>query len=300
MKALNWLLLTILVSLLAFGCGKKSALEGKIVDGKGEPIADVKIIAKQVQPIKGYEQFEATTGSDGTFSFGKLFPSSKYILLPHSEDWKTSVKKTVRSGQEEETLKLKSPLLIRFTMSKAGVITDPRTGLMWAPYPEPKDFTVDIAAEKEMNFLQRLIGAVRNIRSEMRVPPDRKADVVLIGCSVEHRNLIEENNDDIKRLAAVSEIEFSRDKPQQAATAVVDELVLFVPLSGLIDLDLERERLDKEIERLRKLIKGAEGKLSNEKFLSKAPENIVEHEREKLESCREQLGMVEKNRAALD
>ena len=175
--------------------------------------------------------------------------------------------------------------------------------IMWAPYPEPKDFTADAAAEKEMNFLQRLIGAVRNIRSEMRVQPDRKADVVLIGCSAEHYTLINTNLEYFRPLATLKVIhsyKSSTSKPPRSASAVVDEVEVFVPLDELIDIDIECTRLDKEIERLRKLIKDAEGKLSNEKFISKAPENVVEHEREKLESCREQLVMVEKNRMALD
>lgn len=112
-----------------------SSLEGKVVDGKGRALANIKVIAKQVKPVSGYEHFEATTGSDGTFRFVKLFSSSKYILLPHSDDWKTSVKKKVKSGQEEQKLKFKYPLVIRFTMSKAGIITDSRTGLQWAPDP---------------------------------------------------------------------------------------------------------------------------------------------------------------------
>ena len=78
MKRFGLVVFIILMIFVVFGCGKKSGLEGKMLDGKGQPIAHVKIIAKQVQPIKGYEQFEATTGSDGSFSFTKLYPDSKY------------------------------------------------------------------------------------------------------------------------------------------------------------------------------------------------------------------------------
>jgi valyl-tRNA synthetase len=172
--------------------------------------------------------------------------------------------------------------------------------VMWAPYPEPEQFPLDIEAEAEMDFLQRIIGAVRNIRSEMRVPPERKADLALSGCNSNHRRLVECNLDDMMRLAGLSIIDFDGERPKQAATAVVDEVELFVPLAGLIDIDLERSRLDKEIDRLRKLIKGAEAKLANEKFVTNAPENVIQHEREKLESCRDQLVLVEKNRLMLD
>ena len=82
MKKFTLIVLIVSIVFIAFGCGQKSGLEGKVVDEKGEPIANVKIIAKQVKPIKGYEQFEATTDSDGTFSFGKLFPS--FRIYPFS------------------------------------------------------------------------------------------------------------------------------------------------------------------------------------------------------------------------
>ena len=126
-----------LVGLLAVGCGKKSGLEGKVVDGKGQPLANVKVVASQVQPIKGYEQFEATTGSDGTFRFGKLFPSSEYALFPWSDAWAsmpmmtvqydptnlrvqfykggwiTDRKMTAQSGPEGETMILPAPMMVK-------------------------------------------------------------------------------------------------------------------------------------------------------------------------------------------
>jgi hypothetical protein len=143
--------LVVLMVFVAFGCGKKSGLEGKVVDGKGEPVANVKIIAKQVQPIKGYEQFEATTNSDGTFSFGKLFPTSEYILFPWYEDWEeapmrtlryetnklvarfnkegwtTEQKMKVQSGPEGQTIILASPMIIQPCISTIeGNVVDGR------------------------------------------------------------------------------------------------------------------------------------------------------------------------------
>ena len=127
----------VLMVLAVTGCGKKSGLEGKVVDGKGKPVANLKIIAKQVQPIKGYEHFEATTDSDGTFSFGKLFPTSEYILFPWYEDWTeapmrtlqyeanklvarfnkdgwtTEEKMEVPSGPEGQTTLLTTPIVIQ-------------------------------------------------------------------------------------------------------------------------------------------------------------------------------------------
>ncbi len=133
------------------GCGKKTGLEGKVLDGKGKPIAHLKIIAKQVQPIKGYEQFEAMTGADGSFSFKKLFPTSEYILFPWYEDWEeapmrtlryehnklvarfnkegwtTGAKMMVQSGPEGQTMILASPMVIQPGISTVtGKLVDGR------------------------------------------------------------------------------------------------------------------------------------------------------------------------------
>jgi len=176
---------------------------------------------------------------------------------------------------------------------------DDTPALVNQAYPHKDDFKIDHAAEKDMSFLQRLIGAVRNIRSEMRVPPDRKAEVILSGCNSERRTLVENNISDILKLAMLSKLEFNEERPTQSAASVVDEVEVFVPLEGLIDLDVERKRLDKEIKRLKGVIKGAEAKLSNQKFLEKAPDNVKEHEQQKLIDCRTQLKIVERNRKAL-
>ncbi|MCG2774886.1 MAG: carboxypeptidase-like regulatory domain-containing protein, partial [Desulfobacterales bacterium] len=91
---LRWgLMLLLTLWLAACSGGKQSAVEGKLVDWNGKPVAGVKILASQVQPIKGYEQFEAVTKSDGTFRLSGPFPSSQYVLKPWSDKWtcKTAV-----------------------------------------------------------------------------------------------------------------------------------------------------------------------------------------------------------------
>ena len=135
MKILTRVACVGLFCILCFGCGKKSGIEGKVLDGKGQPMSGVKIIAKQVQPIKGYEQFETTAGSDGTFKFSGLFPTSEYSIFPWDANWKTEAKTTMQSGPEGQTSMLASPLVVRFLTNKDGVITDNRTGLQWAPDP---------------------------------------------------------------------------------------------------------------------------------------------------------------------
>ena len=80
-----------------------SSIEGRVVDDKGKPIANLKIIAEQVKPIKGYERFEATTDSDGTFSFGKLFPASEYTFSPWFDDWSLAPQRTLKCAANKVT-----------------------------------------------------------------------------------------------------------------------------------------------------------------------------------------------------
>ncbi|NQT35163.1 valine--tRNA ligase [bacterium] len=172
--------------------------------------------------------------------------------------------------------------------------------IMTQPYPQIEDFRHDSKSEKEFGFLQRLIGSVRNIRAEMTVPPSKRAKVVIAGCSNEKRELVKVNIELVKRLATLSDITFDGIPPPQSAAAVVDEAEVYVPLAGLIDIDVERKRLDKDIARLQGVIRGAEAKLSNDKFINKAPEDVITHEREKLASCRDQLVIVVNNRELLN
>lgn len=124
--------LVISLVVLVAGCGKKSGIEGKVVDGKGTPMAGVKVVAKQVQPIKGYEQFEATTGSDGGFRLPKLFPASEYVLTTYTDGGEKSASVKIESGLEGQTKILSEPIALRFMFSKDGAtVRDTKTGLMW-------------------------------------------------------------------------------------------------------------------------------------------------------------------------
>ncbi|MBF0555289.1 MAG: carboxypeptidase regulatory-like domain-containing protein [Nitrospirae bacterium] len=119
----------VLILLLSAGCGKTSGIEGKVVNGKNQPIAGVKVIAKQNQPVKGSEQFEATTGPDGKFTFSKLLPSSAYTLSIWHKDWKTDTSMAVEAAAEGEATLLKEPMKVLLTVDNDGIVTATGTGL---------------------------------------------------------------------------------------------------------------------------------------------------------------------------
>jgi valyl-tRNA synthetase len=172
--------------------------------------------------------------------------------------------------------------------------------IMRQPYPRVDKNRIDDKVEKEMKLLQQTIGAVRNIRGEMNIPQDKKAHVIARGPGKKLR-LIEEHRLYLERLAGVEKLDLGEDiqKPPDAATCLVEDLEIFIPLGGLIDIDLEKERIGKEIERLDKLVRGMTLKLSNTEFIQKAPPDVVEKERQKQNDFQEKLKKLRENLSVL-
>ncbi len=173
--------------------------------------------------------------------------------------------------------------------------------LVIAPWPQVQESLVNAQDEEEMRFVQEVIGAVRNIRSEMNVPPGRQATVKFKCDNPERVEIISRNQHYIKHLARLTEITpiDRRENVPSAAMAVVEDVEIYVPLEGLIDIEVEKQRLSKEIERLEKQIGGLEKKLSNQQFLEKAPRRVVQQEQEKLQNFRQKLEKLQNNLSQL-
>lgn len=141
---LQWVWMMVLVLCLA-GCGDKpAAIEGKLEDGKGTPVAGMKIIASQVRPVKGFDQLETITKADGTFRLTGLFPSSVYKLKAWSETSTANAPVTIDSAPPGQTSVHPKPMIIRFTALADGVIYDSQTDLDWLVGPN-RDITFDQA-----------------------------------------------------------------------------------------------------------------------------------------------------------
>jgi valyl-tRNA synthetase len=120
----------------------------------------------------------------------------------------------------------------------------------------------------------------------MNIPPSKKITVLLKSSEVSERQI-----DYIKKLARVEDLKAGDNvtKPKASASSVVKSSEIYIPLEGLIDLDIERQRLQKEITRLEGSLAGIEKKLSNEKFVSGAPADVVEKERTKQKDWQDNL-----------
>jgi valyl-tRNA synthetase len=172
--------------------------------------------------------------------------------------------------------------------------------LIVARWPEPRAEWEDDAAERAIEELQAVIGAVRAIRSEYGIQPAARVPVRIAG-SDEAVAILEASRRALHDLARVDDLAFGGANGEIGASAVLRSgTEVFIPLAGVIDLDRERARLREEIGRIDGQIAGGEKKLSNESFVARAPENVVSYEREKLASFREQRGKLADKLAALE
>jgi valyl-tRNA synthetase len=146
------------------------------------------------------------------------------------------------------------------------------------------DFT-DPAAEAEIGWLVDLLTAIRSVRAEMNIPPATLTPLVLAGTSAETKERVPRWRDVIKRMARLSDISFAERAPEGAVQLLVRGEVAALPLKGVIDLAAEKARLDEEIAKADADIKRVDAKLSNEKFVANAPDEIVEKEKEKREAA---------------
>ena len=188
----------------------------------------------------------------------------------------------------DEILKLLHPFM-PFITEELWAVTAPAAGrgqvLALTPWPAHAGLD-DEAAEAEIGWVVDLVTAVRSIRSEMNVAPAAQLPLVLAAVSGETRARAERWAEFLRRLARLSEISFADRPPEGAVQLLVRGDVAALPLKGVVDLAAERARLEKERAKADADIQRVDAKLSNEDFMRRAPEEVVDGEREKREYAR--------------
>lgn len=151
----------------------------------------------------------------------------------------------------------------------------------------------DVKADQDFKVLMETISAIRNLKAEYRIEPAKKIPVII--ASKKYAELYEEQSEVIRTLARVSPIEIhkSAKKPDGAATAVVGKVQIFMPLEGVVDLEKEKERLNKELDSAKNYLDSLNKKLANESFVSKAPAELVENIRAKQAEAEERVIKIE-------
>src|SRR5262249_20845520 len=136
-------------------------------------------------------------------------------------------------------------------------------------------------ADAEIGWLITLISEVRSVRSEMNVPGGAKIPLVLVGAGKAARARAGRYEETIKRLARLESIAFAKAPPKGAAQIVLADVTAALPLAGVIDMDAERARLEREIARNESEIAKVDAKLANADFVAKAPPEVIEENRER-------------------
>jgi valyl-tRNA synthetase len=160
--------------------------------------------------------------------------------------------------------------------------------IMVAAFPVADEQVINPEAEQDMQMVMDLILAVRNIRGVMNIPPSTQLTVIVKPGNGELGSHLAKNSEYVKTLARVKElrINVNETKPRAAATGVIKGAEVYVPLEGVLDLDEERARLSKEIEKVTKDADMFAKKLSNKNFVDKAPKAVVEKDTARLEELK--------------
>jgi len=262
------------------------------------------------QTMEAY-RFNDTTRSLYSFIWGEFCDWYLELIKPrlydetHAESRFTA--QSVVLFVLDQILKLIHPVMPFITeeiwqaLPRENFANEEPISIMTQPYPKSDKNWIDQEAEKEMDLIQKVIGAVRNIRGEMNIPQDKKASVLIKG-PPDKLQQIEKNGIYLEKLAMVESMEVREklEKPKGSASGIAEDVEIFVPLGSLIDLDVERDRIQKEIERMEKLVKGLDAKLSNASFVQRAPADVVEKEKQKQNDFKEKLSKLQTNLKTLD
>ena len=194
-------------------------------------------------------------------------------------------------------LKLLHPFMPFVTEEIWQRLPDTKASIMIAEFPEASDFPSDDQALREMNLIMGAITGIRNIRGEMNVPPAKKVDVLIDAPDPADRAVLAGHVAHLRALAKVESVEVGASiaKPEASATAVFGPNQVHVVLKGLIDFEEEKKRIRKEIKKIEKDYEVSKNKLSNSQFLEKAPEEIIDSVKEKVEFMHQQLEKLRRN-----
>ena len=206
--------------------------------------------------------------------------------------------KTVLGG----ALKLLHPYMPFITEEIYCTLNPEEESIMIASWPEWKqewDFKQD---EKDVEMIKEAVRSIRGVRTEMNVPPSKKATVYVVAEDASVRETFEKGKIFFATLASASEVLVQSDKSgiaEDAVSAVIPQAVIYIPFAELVDIEKEIQRLEKEEGRLEKELARVNGMLSNERFISKAPQAKIDEEKGKLEKYTQMMEQVKERLAQL-
>jgi valyl-tRNA synthetase len=258
---------------------------------------------------------EDVTDAITTFRFNEAAAALYHFVWHSFCDWYLELAKPVLSGDETKAksetraaaawglgqiLHLLHPVMPFVTEELWGELGYGEIPLILSPWPRLQSLPVDNAAVDEIDWVIRFVGAIRSARSELNVPPSAELQVVVENANHTTRTRISRHRLALTTNARLKTIEVQAERlsamPKGAIQVVVDEATVVIPLAGVIDLDSERKRLAREIEKLTAEIGKIDRKLANADFLAKAPAEVVDDQRERrteAERAKEKLTLAQ-------
>ena len=199
-------------------------------------------------------------------------------------------------------LKLLHPYMPFITEEIFCTLHPEEESIMIASWPVEKQEWSFKEDERAVEIIKEAVRSIRNVRTDMNVPPSKKAKVFVVSEEEEIRQVFENGRVFFATLGYASEVTIQSDKAgiaEDAVSAVTSKAVIYMPFAELVDIEKEIERLNKEAERLNKELARVNGMLKNERFLSKAPESKVAEEKAKLEKYTNMMEQVKERLAQL-
>ena len=217
------------------------------------------------------------------------------LVKPRLFDKENSTAKTcqyVLTYVLSNTMKLLHPFMPFITEEIWQHLPHEGESIVISDYPKYSEKLSFLQDEKDMELIMNAISAIRNRRAEMNVPPSKKAKVILV---TDKADVFKKGAIFFEKLASASEVVIADNKDgidKGSVNIVVDSAEIFIPMGELVDKEKELERLKAEQKKLEGEIKRVEGKLSNEGFVAKAPQKVIDEEKEKGQKYSQMLEKV--------
>jgi len=248
---------------------------------KPKTLADKWILSRFNQTIK-----EVTADLD-SYQFSAAGEKLRDFTWNEFADWYLEISKIEKNKDQilmfilKNLLRMWHPFVPFVTEAIKSEIS--KTSIMIEDWPEFNKKLIDEKDEKKFEKIKEVIVVIRNLRAENKVEPGKKIKAQFIS----KKKFKDEEI--IKELARLESIEYVDKAEKPAASSVIEDVEIYLPLAGLIDIEKEKSRIEKEIENVQKYVEVQGKKLSNEEFAKNAPANVVEAEKKKLDEAEEKL-----------
>ncbi len=199
----------------------------------------------------------------------------------------------------DQCLILMHPIMPFITEALWGQIAERPNLLCHQDWPAYGPELIDPAADAEMGWITGLIDEIRSVRAQMHVPAGARITLVALDLTPAQAEALATNQPLVARLARIERFETAAQAPKGAVTLTVQGATFCLPLADVIDIAAERARLETTLAKLGKEANGLKAKLGNEAFLAKAPEEVVDEQRARLEAAEEEMAILEAAEARL-